>query len=307
MGRTNKFCAIQFCKTGIIAVEMAHRGGEFEIDSITEREGSENYSEALFSKLNGDGQVAKNLENDLRSIRKAGEIDAPNISFCLDSRWVFIHSFPLDKDFSEAERADHISWELSNYLTDSKLDDYVTATATLLEMPALRASTILSASVKRELISLLRSVASRLKLEVIVIDVDHFGAEHTLRWNYPEIEQETVSLVGIKPDGIDMSIFQSGRPVSYRWRELRDGMPFPSLLRQASGRMSESRALPKKCYIYGENENASTLFQSGQGDRPLVEVLDPVRNVSLPRQLRRLNRTTFHRYAPAIGLAMREV
>jgi hypothetical protein len=306
MGRTNKFCAIQFCKTGIIAVEMAHRGGAFEIDSITEREGSQDYSEALFSKPNGDGHVEKALENDLRSIRKTGEINAPNISFCLDSRWIFIHSFPLDKGFSEAERSDHISWELSNYLTDSKLDDYVTATATLLEMPTLQASTILSASVKRELISLLRSVASRLKLEVIVIDVDHFGAEHTLRWNYPEIEHETVSLVGFKSDGIDVSIFQNGRPVSYRRRELRDGMLISRLLDPASGRTSDRQAQPKKCYIYGENENATTLLQSSQGDSPLVEVLDPVRHVSLPRQLRRLNRTTFHRYAPAIGLAMRE-
>jgi hypothetical protein len=306
MGRTNKFCAIQFCKTGMIAVQMAHRRGEFEIDSITEREGSQNYREALISKLHGDEQVTKNLENDLRSIRKIGDIDAPNISFCLDSRWVFIHSFPLDKDFSEAERADHIRWELSNYLTDSKLDDYVTATATLLEMPALQASTILSASVKRELISLLRGVASRLKLEVIIIDVDHFGAEHTLRRNYPEIENETVSLVGIKSDGIDMSIFQNARPVSYRWRELRDGIPIQRLLAQASGRASDDQAEPKKCYIYGESESASTLLQSDQGDRPIVEILDPVRNVSLPRQLRRLNRTTFHRYAPAIGLAMRE-
>jgi hypothetical protein len=306
MGRTNRFCAIQFCKTGIIAVEMAHRGGEFEVDSITEREGSQDYSEALFSRPNGDGQVAKDLENDLRSVRKIGEIQAPNISFCLDSRWVFIHSFPLDKDFSEAERADYINWELSNYLTDSKLDDYVTATATLLEMPALRASTTLSASVKRELISLLRSVASRLKLEVIIIDVDHFGAEHTLRWNYPEIEKETVSLVGIKSDGIDVSIFEKGKPVSYRWRESHDGMPIQRLLGQASGRASDGQAQPKRCYIYGENENASTLLQFDQSESPLVEVLDPVRNVSLPRQLRRLNRTTFHRYAPAIGLAMRE-
>jgi hypothetical protein len=306
MGRTNKFCAIQFCRREIIAVEMAHRRGEFEIDSITEREGSQDYSEALFSKPNGDGRVAKDLENDLRSIRKTGEIDAPNISFCLDSRWVFIHSFPLDMDFSEAERTDHISWELSNYLTDSRLDDYVTATAALLEMPALRASTILSASAKRELISLLRDVASRLNLEVIVIDVDHFGAEHTLRWNYPEIEQETVSLVGIKSDGIDLSIFQNGRPVLYRWRESRDRMPIARLLGQATGRTSDGQAQPKKSYIYGENESASTRLQFDQSESPLVEVLDPVRNVSLPRQLRRLNHTTFHRYAPAIGLAMRE-
>jgi hypothetical protein len=285
---------------------MAHRGGEFEIDSITEREGFQDYSEALFSKSNGDGHVEKALENDLRSIRKTGEIDAPNISFCLDSRWVFIHSFPLDKDFSEAEPTDQISWELSNYLTDSKLDDYVTATATLLEMPALQASTVLSASVKRELISLLRDVASRLNLEVIVVDVDHFGAEHTLRWNYPEIEKQTVSLVGFKSDGIDVSNFQNGRPVSYRWRELRDGMSFPRLLGQASTRTLDGQVQGNKCYIYGESERASTLVQSGQIGGPLVEVLDPVRNVSLPRQLRRLNRTTFHRYAPAIGLAMRE-
>jgi hypothetical protein len=83
-------------------------------------------------------------------------------------------------------------------------------------------------------------------------------------------------------------------------------MPIPRLLAQASGRASDDQAEPKKCYIYGESESASTLLQSDQGDRPIVEILDPVRNVSLPRQLRRLNRTTFHRYAPAIGLAMRE-
>ena len=306
MGRTNKFCAIQFCRTGIIAVEMAHRGGEFEIDSITEREGFENYSDVLFSTPNEAERVAKDLENDLRSIRKIGEIDAPNISFCLDSRWVFIHSFPLDQNISESERADQITWELSNYLADSKVEDYVTGTATLVEMPTLRASIVLAAAVKRDLISLFRRVASRLGLQIVVIDVDHFGAEHALRWNYPEIEDGTVSLVGVKSNGIDVSIIQNGKPVSYRWGELVSGMTVPRLVDQLLGQASNGRSPVKKCFFYGENENASTPLLSDQGGDPPAEIMDPVRNVSLPRQLRRLSRTTFHRYAPAIGLAMRE-
>jgi Tfp pilus assembly PilM family ATPase len=306
MSRSNKFSAIQFSGKKMLAVETAHRGNEFELTSITERECSDDYSLLLASLSKEDANLTKTLEEDIKSIREHGDIDAPNISFCLDSRWVFIHSFPLDDNLSEPERADQIDWEFSNYLTASKREHYITGTATLEQLLDRHATLVLTASARRELVFLLRRVTSHLGLQLSVIDVDHFGAEHALRWNYPEIQQEEVCLFGVKSNRIDASRFQNGRPVQYRWGELASGYLSQPLLDQFLTAGSNGNPVAKKAYVYGEQDGAPTLPQLSERHALEVELLNPLRRVSLPHRLRRLDPASTHRYAPAIGLAMRE-
>ena len=306
MKRSNKYSAIQFYGKRIVAVEMIHRETEFEMASIAEREGSVNCSEIFASLSNVDPALVGTLADELNSILEAGEIDAPNVSICLDSRWVFIHSFPLDESFSESERTNHIAWELSNYLAPSKYEDYITGTARLEELAVPGSSLILSASARRDLISLFRQVVSRLNLHLIVIDVDHFGAEHALRWNYPEIEQETIALFGIKPSRVEATLFENGRSVQYQWREAHDEELAQNFLQHFLAQSSNGKSSPKKVYVYGEQANPSILSMLEKANSPTVEFLDPTRRVILPRRLRRMEQSTFQRYAPAIGIAMRE-
>ena len=306
MGRLDKFSSIQFYGQKIVAVELIHRGDRFEMTSITEREGSEDYSEIFASMSTVERSLVSSLADDFTSIRKTGGIDAPNVSICLDSRWVFIHSFPLDESFSESERTNHIAWELSNYLAPSKYEDYITGTARLEELAVPGTSLILSASARRDLISLFRQVVSRLNLHLAVIDVDHFGAEHALRWNYPEIEQETIALFGIKPSRVEATLFENGRSVQYQWREAHDEELAQNFLQHFLAQSSNGKSSPKKVYVYGEQANPSILSMLEKANSPTVEFLDPTRRVILPRRLRRMEQSTFQRYAPAIGIAMRE-
>jgi hypothetical protein len=306
MGRLNKFSAFQFTGKNILAVELVHRGDKFELTSITECEASENYPILLGSVRKEDQELTRKLEEDLKSARKHADIDAPNISFCLDSRWVFIHSFPMDEGLSEQEQADYVSWELSNYLTDSKSEDYVTARAILEEMPSYHACFILTASAKRPLVSMFRTVSSRLGLHLTVIDVDHFGAEHALRWNYPEIEQEDVSLFGIKSDRLEASTLRSGRAVQYRWSELANGSSDHGLLERLLTPSSNRKTATKRAFAYGEKDDAPSFLYRNEGRAFPLEALNPLRRVGLPRRFRHVNLATSHRYAPAIGLAMRE-
>jgi len=306
MGRANKFSAIQFAGKKLVAVEMVHHRDEFELTSLTEREGSVDYSLPLASFSEEDAKFAKTLEDNIKSIREYGDIDAPNVSFCLDSRWVFILSFPLDDNLSESERADQIDWEFSNYLTSSGQEHYVTGVATLEQLPDRHASLILTASARRELVSLLRRVTSHLGLQLSVIDVDHFGAEHALRWNYPEIQQEEVCLFGVKSNRLDASRIQNGKPVRYRWGSLASGYLSQPLLDHFLPTGSNGEPATKRAYIYGEQAGTPTLEQLSGRNAPPVEVLDPLRRVSLPRRLLRLDPANTHRYAPAIGLTMRE-
>jgi hypothetical protein len=306
MGRSNKFSAIQFAGKKILAVEMVHHENEFELISLTEGEASKDYSVLLTSVPKEDAHLTKTLQDDIKSIRKHDDIDAPNISFCLDSRWAFIHSFPLDDKLSESERADQIDWEFSNYLTSPSREHYVTGIATLEQLPDRQASFILAACARRELVALLHNAASHIGLHLSVIDVDHFGAEHTLRWNYPEIQQEDVFLFGVKSNRLDASRLQNGRPVRYRYGRITSGYVSHPLLDQFLMTGSNGKPAATRAYVYGEQDGTPTLPQLSRGNAPSVELLNPLRRVSLPRRLRRLDAASTHRYAPAIGLAMRE-
>lgn len=306
MGRANKYSAIQFSGRRITAVEMIHSGDEFELTSIIEREGSQNYLETFSSLSNMPPSPIEALVNDLRSIRKDGDIEATNISICLDSRWVFIHTFPIDDGSSESERANQIAWELSNYLGPSVSEDYVTGTAKLRELLAPAASLMLSASANRALISFFRQVALRLELSLAVIEVDHFGAEHALKWNYPEIRQESVVLLGVKPDRVEATLLHYGRPIEYRWAEVVNGKVGIEFIEHLLSQRSNGKPLVKRFFLYADEEDPWKLSVFDETIHLPVETLDPIRRLRLPRRLRRMERTAFHRYAPVIGIAMRK-
>lgn len=306
MSRTNKFSAIQFAGGKISVVEMTHSGDEFELTSIIEREGSQSYLETLSPSSNMSPSPLEALVNDLRSIRKDGDIEANNISICLDSRWVFIHTFPIDDGSSETERANQITWELSNYLGPAVSEGFVTGTAKLRELLVPPATLMLSASAKRELISLFRQVAVRLELNLAVIDVDHFGAEHALKWNYPEIRQESVVLLGVKLDRVEATLIHYGRPIEYRWAEVVNGKVGAEFVEYFLSQRSNGKPLVKRFFLYTEEENPWKLSVFDEMIPLPVETIDPVRRLRLPRRLRRMERATFHRYAPVIGIAMRK-
>ena len=306
MRKSEKSSAVQFSGNKVIAVELVHGEDEFELTSSVEEESQENFSE-LFSYSSGiDPQKAYALADAITAIRQAGDIEAPIISFCLDSRWVLTHSFPIDESLSDSERSDFIQWELSNYLTPLKYKDYVTATARLEELPTPATSLVLSASAKRDLISLFRRTTSILGLHLAVIDVDHFGAEHALRWNYPEIQHETVGLFGLKPSRIDASLIVRGNPIRFRSLENLDGKVTPSFLQEFFSQSSNGKPSCKRLFMYGDKGDTSDLSMFSIGDSFSVELLDPLRQVNLSRRLRRMEFSNFHRYAPAIGIAMRK-
>ena len=306
MSREKKFLGIQFIKQKIVAVEILHLENEFELTSFVEREASLDYIESFSALPNDTSGLKEKLVQDLRSIRKDGGIDAPNISFCLNSRCVFIHSFPQDETFSKPERENHIAWELSNYLAPSKYEDYVTAIAKLDDLPTLGTVLMLSASARRELVSLLKEIASQLDLNLVVIDVDHFGAEHALKWNYSEIENETVALLGFNGQRVEASVLRNGKSIQYYWGEVREVGASPNIFRQIFPQSNNGKEVPKKFFVYGDSEEPIGQALLKRLDSPEREILNPLRRLDIPRRVRRMDLTGLHQYAPVIGLAMRE-
>jgi len=305
MKRSNAYVALHFCGKRILAVELLHWRKTFEVTSLLERETDGSLFESLSSLSAGMPTSVDHLSEEIRSILKDGFFSATNISFCLDSRWVLTHTFPIEETLSEAERADQLQWELSNYIERESYDSYVTATARLDDLPEVNAILLLSASARRELISVLRIAAAKLGLSLAVVDVDHFGAEHALRWNHPELDQETAVLLGLKSDSVSMTLFRNGKPVRFRTTDTLNGKTIRGVLDDFLSRNSGRDSPRKKVYVYGENEKLPEFTMQSTADTVSIELLDPMRHLELPRKLRKLDRTTFHCYAPAVGIAMR--
>lgn len=318
MKNKNKFAAYHFSQNRVTAVELAHSDNDFELTSLVERENDGSLFTLLSSPSASDSNHVDRLVKEIDSIQEEGDITASNISFCLDSQWVFTHSFPIEENLSEAEAADHLRWELSHYLEPAGYDDFITATARLDSLPQPGVSLVLSASVRRDLISLLRQVTSKLGLSLAVIDVDHFGAEHALRWNYPEIEQETVVLLGLKSEHLHVSLFRKGIPVRYRTAEILNSQTMRSILDEFFIQNGEGNSARKKVYLYGEKmesilealrmfrKELPGLFTDSETGNLNAELLDPLKRLKLPRRLRKMDRLSFHRFAPAVGIAMRK-
>jgi hypothetical protein len=305
MSKTRTYSAVQFSGYRIAAVQVAHSNGEFELTSLYEEEGSINYSEAFSTPPSPPDVFIQTLEQDMRLLRKRADIDAENLSVSLSSSFVFLHAFPLDESLSPDDRSEQLRWELSNYLEPAGAENYITGTARLAEPPVSGISLILSATVKKELVTLFRQVCSRLGLSLTVVEVDHFGAEDALLWNYPELEKTTAALLGFKRDRIDGSLIARRQPVSFRWMALENGAYGSDFLERCFPRTMNGMPAIERVFVYGE-ENEVLDALSSIGRRTAVETLNPIRRIQVTRRLRTLRGENLHRFAPLIGVAMRE-
>jgi len=102
-----------------------------------------------------------------------------------------------------------------------------------------------------------------------------------------------------------MTLFRNGKPVRFRTTDTLNGKTIRGVLDDFLSRNSGRDSPRKKVYVYGENEKLPEFTMQSTADTVSIELLDPMRHLELPRKLRKLDRTTFHCYAPAVGIAMR--
>src|ERR1041385_3166831 len=138
------------------------------------------------------------------------------VAVAIDNAAVFLLSFPLDGSLTRPEQNEHIQWELSNFVEDFKPKDYINDIHVLRTRAREQVSEILTVSVRRSLVFNIQNTLANKKIDLQLVDTNHFGAQHALFAVHPEAKTKVAALAGISKSRIDVGILVNGRLTNYR-------------------------------------------------------------------------------------------
>jgi len=118
-----------------------------------------------------------------------------SVSVALGLSSIVTHAFPLDTSLTQAERNDHIHWELSSYVPEYNPQDYVTDVRVLRTAAQEQVSDLLVVAVSRPIVLEIQKFVSDQQLKMGTIDTTYFASEFSFQVNYADRRSKSVLLI----------------------------------------------------------------------------------------------------------------
>lgn len=231
------------------------------------------------------------------------KLEINQVAVALNPNTLTLLKCPLDSMLNQSERNDHIHWELSHYIENYKLKEYVNDVHILRTRPQDNVQDVLVVSVRRDVIFGLQERLSRRGLTLGIVDVNHFATNAALLHSHNEVGRTTCAVVGFNGPRVDVSILNNGHMTDYEYWTSSAETDEKNFLQQALHQKSLD-----KIYLYGAQftreyeQKIKTSFTS-----PTVAI-EPFRGLQVSQDF-----TTFSRFVPnasqfaaAVGIALRK-
>ena len=210
--RSSYYLGISFYKGQIQLAEIDH-GRKKTVTVLNERSTAVDFSRD--SKFSPSHPQLETIIYELEEMIKENKVHAKTVSFALPTEPLLMSVIPVDASLQGAGLASHLQWEFEQYYPEVPFKDYVVS-AYPVPGSGKGVKQAFLVGVQRGTIAFLKKAAAELRLQVYLVDIDHFSAEKTLRHCHPELMKDNVILVGLRGAGIDTSLVSQGQYVDYR-------------------------------------------------------------------------------------------
>ena len=257
--------------------------------------------------LSADHPQVATLVGELGDLMKRNKVSAKAVSFALPAEPVFVNIIPLSASLQGQSLNDYLYWELKQYYPDAGPKDFILDSHTL---PSSDKETKpgFIVGVRRGMVTFLQKVTNNLKLSLQIIDVDHLSTEKTLTYNYPEISGHNVALFCVRMTGVIASVIRSGEVIDYRWYPLQPsagcGKTVSAYLKYL--KQTDGMQVPDALFLYGQAVPPGTVKQIRADTGTQTIVINSLRRLPLAGKIYQQFTRESSRFAPAIGLGLRD-
>ena len=301
--RSSYYAGISFYKGQIQLAELDH-GRKIAVTALNERSSAVDLSRDV--KFSADHPQLHTFIYELEEMIKENKVHSKTVSFAIPTEPLLMSVIPLDASLQGAGLTSHLQWEFEQYYPGVPIKDYVVS-AYPIPGPSKGVKQAFLVGVQRGTIAFLKRAAAELRLQVYLIDIDHFSVEKTLRHCHPEILKDDILLVGVRGNGIDASMVSQGQYVDYRSFTVRHAddlkksiIEYRQYLEQKDGVESLS-----KIVLYGVDVDPQTINQIQRETGISTMALDAMNNLAPSKKLDELYLKDNSRFSAAIGLALR--
>jgi Tfp pilus assembly PilM family ATPase len=287
----------------MLLAEVEH-GKKISLVALGERSSSMDFTHA--TAISAEHPQLYTFVYELEELIKQNRVHGKQISFALPTDPVFINIIPVDAALQGNDLTSYMQWEFEQYHPDAPLKDFI-LTVHPLPWGKGKAKQMFLVSVRRGMIGFLKKATTELRLQLHLIDIDHFSTEKSLRFSYPELAKDNLALLGVRHGRVDGSLIVRGELVDYRGYPLaspddlkKHALAYLRYLKEKDGIES-----PAKIFLYGIDVSSVIASQVQRETGVETQTLDAVRNLSPSKKLYEQYVKESSRFAPAIGLALR--
>ena len=301
--KSSYYVGVSFYNGQIQLAEIDH-GKKMNVTALSERNTSIDFSHD--GNFSPDHPQLFTFVYELEELLKQNKIHAKTISFALPTESTLINVIPVDASLQGNQLTSHIQWEFEQYYPGVPVKDFIISAYPI---PGATKSLkqVFLVAVRKGLVGFLKRAATELRLDVHLVDIDHFSAEKTLRHCHPELMKENLMLFGIRGGGMDASVVSQGEYTDYRYMMFdqqddvkKSILAYKQYLEQKNGNQA-----PAKVVLYGFDVNAKTINQIQRETGIQTMAMDAVRNMLPSKKIYEEYVKENARFAAAIGLALR--
>jgi Tfp pilus assembly PilM family ATPase len=301
MKATERHIALILEQSQVTAVEIAHSPKGHTLTAAGSFASSFNFDDQDMFSQPGASQRERGFAQELTAFFRSIGSGSRMVAFGLNSRMVVVQSIPTDASLNESELEQHSLWELGQYTLVKNPNAFNVGTMVLGSRQETQVNTTIMVAVRKIFLNFLANVCRHLSANLNIVDVDHFGAENALLFNYPELADKCVLLAGVDENSFDASVIVNGATKDFTTLEWSTENEMAQLAEYAKSAGAEA------VYFHGRIVTPAMVTSLKALTAIPVEIVDPFKKVALPHTLRnhRDIESRKQEYASAIGLALR--
>lgn len=301
MKTVERHIALILEQSQVTAVEVAQSPRGHTLTAAGSFSSSLNFDDQDLFSQPGASQRERTFATELQAFFKSIGSGSRLFTFGLNSKMIVVQCIPTDAALSGSDLEQHALWELSQYATVKNPNAFNVGTMVLDSNEETQVNSTIIVAVRKIFLNFLANVCRQLSGSLNIVDVDHFGAENALLFNYPEVAAKRIMLAGVDENSFDASICAQGATKSFvtmEWTTENDMAQLAELVKDAN---------VDGVFFHGRIVSPAMVESLKSLVAVPVEILDPFKKVSLPRTLRNYADIEHRRqeYASAIGLALR--
>jgi Tfp pilus assembly PilM family ATPase len=310
--KLNKSLGISFSSNYIYFTELSGDTGYPKLENIDSVKMDFDFDQEL-GLHKGNNKELTNISGEIDTYVTKRNLKQSRVSVSIGTSQAFLITLPID--FSEGRHTinKNIYWELSNYFPEN-YGDFVINTYRLNNvLPSKNSDEFLIIAVKKNTIEVVKRIFKMCGLNLALVDIEHFSAEHSIRKSYGRLlEGKKALIVGVKNNRVDYGFLDDRKYKFYSYSKY-DSQPelklnFSKKLNSlfSASPLSEGA---DTIYIYGEEINDDILDILRKLDRAPVEIVNPFGGIKAAELfLKDENlRKNSYKYAASCGAALRNI
>ena len=301
--RSSYYSGISFYKGQIQLAELDH-GRKKTVTVLNERTSAVDLSRD--AKFSADNPQLHTFIYELEEMIKENKVHTKTVSFALPTEPLLMSVIPLDASLQGQGLTSHLQWEFEQYYPTVPIKDYIVS-AYPIPGPSKGVKQAFLVGVQRGTIAFLKRAAAELRLQVHLIDIDHFSVEKTLRHCHPELLEDEILLIGVRGNGIDVSMVSQGQYVDYRAYTMQHADDLKNAIADYRQYLEQKESIESinKIVLYGYDVTAQTINHIQRETGISTMVLDAMNNLTPSKKLYDVYVKDNSRFSAAIGLALR--